>query len=220
MKAIINGIIVVALALLPPRTVQAQGTITYLSNLGQASAGSLGVGSDSWYAALFFTGTNPSGYELDSIQLEMADASGNPNGFTAMLYSASFGSGIAPGNSLGTLDGSVNPAMGGIFTYTPISNLTLSRNTPYFIVLSSGTAVADGAYGWSFVGTYSYSQNGGWRTFANIFQSSNGSSWTSATSSDAQFAINATAVPEPGVLGLIGLGGLAFLWHRRQSKAA
>jgi hypothetical protein len=31
--------------------------------------------------------------------------------------------------------------------------------------------------------------------------------------------ISMYAVPEPGVLGFLGLGGLAFLKHRRKSKA-
>jgi hypothetical protein len=35
-----------------------------------------------------------------------------------------------------------------------------------------------------------------------------------------QFAISVTDVPEQGVLSLSGLGGLAFLWYRRKSKAA
>ena len=87
-------------------------------------------------------------------------------------------------------------------------------------MLTAGTTVANGAYDWSHASTYSYNQSGGWQTFANILNSSSGGSpWTSIPSSDAQFAINATAVPEPGVLGLFGLGGLAFLWHRRKMKA-
>jgi len=37
---------------------------------------------------------------------------------------------------------------GGTFTYTPLSNLTLSPNTPYFIVLTAGITIANGAYEW------------------------------------------------------------------------
>jgi hypothetical protein len=213
-------IITFTVALLVPQIVQAQGTTTYLSNLDLPSAGSLGVGSDSWYAALFITGTNSSGYTLDSIRLAMTDATGNPSGFTAMIYSAIVGGGVNPGSSLGNLDGSLSPVAGGIFTYTPASNLTLSSSTTYFIVLTAGTAVANGAYDWSHAGTYSYNQSGGWQTFANILHSSNGSSpWTYISSIDAQFAINAIPIPEPGFLSLFGLGGLAFLWHRRKAKA-
>jgi hypothetical protein len=57
----------------------------------------------------------------------MTDASGNPSGFTLMVYSMAVTS-ILPGGSLGTLDGSLNPVAGGIFTYTPASNFALSPN--------------------------------------------------------------------------------------------
>jgi hypothetical protein len=68
----------------------------YLSNLGQSSTGSLAVGSDSWLAASFGTGTNEGGYELNSIQLAMTDASGNPSGFTVMIYTNGESGAIAP----------------------------------------------------------------------------------------------------------------------------
>jgi len=145
-RIVIGGVIVFAVGLFAPRIATAQGTVTYLSNLGQASAGSLAVGSDSWLAASFITGTNASGYSLNSIQLAMTDASGNPSGFTAMLYSAIGVTGVFPGSSLGTLNGSLNPVSGGIFTYTPASNPTLLPSTGYFIVLTAGTAIANGAY--------------------------------------------------------------------------
>ncbi len=217
MKTIINCIIGFAVALLAPQIVQAQGTMTHLSNLNQASAGSLAVGSDSWLAEVFRTGTNSSGYTLDSIQLELKDATGNPSGFTAMLYSQNpFGA--SPGNSLGTLDGSLNPVTGGIFTYTHASNLTLLPNNYYFIVLTAGTPVANGAYDWSYVGANAYNPSGAWLTFADVWTSSDGSSWNT-TGDYGQFAINAISIPEPGVLGLFGMGGLGFLWHHRKSKA-
>ena len=220
-KTILNGIITIAVALLSSQFVQAQGTMTYLSNVDQASAGSLAVGSDSWLAALFITGTNSSGYTLDSIQLEMTSASGNPSGFTVMIYSKSPSDiGVFPGSSIDTLDGSLNPTTAGIYTYTPALNLTLSASTDYFIVLTAGTTVANGAYDWSHADTYSYNPSGGWRTYANVFYSSNGSApWSSASSNDSQFSINAIPIPEPGVLALSGLGGLLLLWHRRKSKA-
>jgi hypothetical protein len=218
----LSGIIVLAVALLAPQVVRAQGTVTYLSNLEQASAGSLVVGSNSWLAALFFTGANHGGYVLNSIQLGMTDASGSPSGFTAMLCPMAVGTTI-PGISLGTtLDGSLNPVSAGIFTYTSASNLTLSPNRYYFVVLTAGTAVANGAYDWSYVGAQSYNPSGGWSDRADVYISSdglpNGLSWHT-TGNYAQFAINATAIPEPGVLGLFRLGGLCFLWHYRKAKA-
>jgi hypothetical protein len=155
MKNLIIGSVIALASILAPQILKAQGT-TFLSNLGQPSDGSNAVGSDSWLAALFFTGTNSSGYMLGSLQLAITDASGNPSGFTAMLYSALIGGGTFPGSSLGTLDGSLNPTTAGIYTFTPASNLTLSAGTPYFIVLTAGTTVVNGAYEWSVMNTPSY----------------------------------------------------------------
>jgi hypothetical protein len=109
MNTIISRALVFACALLAPQNLHAQGTMTYLSNLGQLSNGSNAVGSDSWLAALFYTGANAAGYSLDSVQLGMADASGSPSDFTAMIYgmNSKMIGGIFPGSSLGTLDGSL-----------------------------------------------------------------------------------------------------------------
>jgi hypothetical protein len=199
-------------ALLSPRIVEAQAT-TYVSNLAQTSTGSLVVGSNSWMASLFTTGNNAVGYVLNSIQLGMTD----PSGFTVMLYSEVGITGAFPGSSLDTLDGSLNPVTGGIFTYTPASTLTLSPATFYFIVLTAGTAIASGAYDWSLTIPNSYNPSGGWSA-GGVAKSSDGSHWL-LSSGSPQFAINATPIPEPEVLGLFGLGGLAFLWHRRKAKA-
>jgi hypothetical protein len=225
MKNIIIGGVIALASILAPQIVRAQGTMTYLSNLGQASAGSLAVGSDSWLAAPFETGTNAGGYALNSIQLAMADASGVPSNFAIMLYGDGHYPGGNPpiGSSLGTLDGSLNPASSGIYTFTSISSITLSANSYYFIVLTAGTAVSNGSYGWSYVGAESYNPSGNWGfnrgLTGNVLTSSDGLNWSWNFSPFAQFAINTMAIPEPCVLGLFGLGGLTFLWHRRKSKA-
>src|SRR5258708_4446410 len=129
---IINGVAVFSLWLLSPQVIRAQGTLTYLSNLGQASTGGSPVGSNSWLATAFITGTNTAGYVLDSVQLAMLDALLNPTGFTAMLYAPPAGAAPRPGFSLATLSGSLNPATAGTYTYTAPSNLTLRPNFQYF----------------------------------------------------------------------------------------
>ena len=145
----------------------------------------------------------------------MLDASGNPNAFTVMLYNnGAYPFGVSPGSNLGTLDGSLNPATAGIYTYTPASSLTLSPGTVYFVVLTAGTAVSDGGYKWSLAGTSFYNPNGGWFSLASVWTSSNGSSWPRPTFGYLQYAINATPIPEPGVFGLLALLSLGFLWHR------
>src|ERR1035441_2988915 len=217
-KIIIPAVLALALGMLSPQIIQAQGT-TYLSNLDQSSVGSLVVGSDSWLAAAFMTGANAGGYVLDSVQLALADASGNPTGFTAMIYAPSYPpGGVLPGSILGTLTGSLNPVTSGIYTYTPAANLTLSQSTPYFIVLTAGTAIANGAYDWSLAGANSHNSSGGWLAPGFVWTSSNGSSWPPLPPGYPQFAINATGVPEPGLLSLLALGGIFLVWHRRKAK--
>jgi hypothetical protein len=122
-------------------------------------------------------------------------------------------------SSVGTLNGSLTPVSSGIYTYTPSSSLTLKGNSPYFIVVTAGTALADGAYGWSLAGAPPYNPVSGWVEVGGIFTSSNGSSWPLPTDGYFQFAINATAVPEPSTLSLLALGGLFLVWHRRKGKA-
>jgi len=108
MKNIIIVLVIVFASILTPRLLQAQGTMTYLSNLGQASAGSVAVGSNSWVSFAFQTGPDASGYVLNSVQLAMADASGNPSGFTMFLYSATAVPGLGypyiPVSEIGTLN--------------------------------------------------------------------------------------------------------------------
>jgi hypothetical protein len=225
-KIIIYGIITLAVTL-NTQILRAQGTITYLSNLGQTSIGTNSVGNDSWLAIGFSTGNNTGGYTLDSILLAMADASRNPNNFTLMLYSSMLGhTTIIPGSSLETLNGSLNPVTAGTYTYNAPSNLTLSSDTTFFIVLTAGTAVANGAYELNFAsaGPYSlYNPSGGWMAppFDNAndnYQSSNGLNWNFANTGFPQFAINATAVPEPSSEILLGLGGVFFGLVRWKAK--
>jgi hypothetical protein len=209
-------IIMFAVALLAPQVIQAQGT-TYLSSLG-TSTGSPSVGSDYWLAAYFKTGVDTDGYELNSIQLGLADASGNPNGFTVMLYSATDNFAVLPGSSLGTLNGSLNPVSSGIYTYTPASSLALSPSTDYFIVLTAGTTVANGAYEWS-ESAYPPSIND-WFVGNGVLHSSDGiSSWNvTPYLGIAQFAINATAIPEPSPSWLVLLGSGVLIYARRTYK--
>jgi hypothetical protein len=216
---IINGIVIWMVAFAPQIT-QAQGTI-YLSSLSQTSTGSASVGSDSWLAEPFETGNDASGYVLNSIQLGMTDASGNPSGFTVMVYTRDNNpGGVFPGSSLATLNGSLNPVTSGVYTYADDSNITLSPQTFYFIMLTAGTSVANGAYSWS-ESAYPPNSIGVWNEGNGIFKSSNGISGWSVTPylGIGQLAINATAVPEPGGLCLFVLGGLLLGFGRWKAKA-
>jgi PEP-CTERM motif len=223
-RTIIVGVFACGVALLAPQIATAQGTITFLSNLSQTPAGSNPAGSDSWLAAGFLTGNNAGGYSLNSIQLGLTDASGNPSGFIVMLYSAAGHGNVSPGDSLGALNGSADPAIGGIYSYAPTVLVSLLPNTPYFIVLTDETSVANGAYEWSYAGAFSYNPSGGWQApvggiAVDNYESSDGLNWT-YLGGPPQFAINATPTPEPGVIGLFALGGLLVAFRRRNKSTA
>jgi hypothetical protein len=217
MKNVITivGMIAFLVRLLTPQNVLSQGTITttYISSLSQAPTGSQTVGGNLWAAKLFETGNNPSGYDLDSVQLTMTSSSGSPNGFTVSLYSAGGGITINPGTSLGTLSGSSDPEIGGTYTYTA-SGLALSPSTAYFIVATAETPVASGAYAWSIVNSVP-SATDGWYAGGVIDTSNNGQTWN-AGSAYPQFSLTATPTPEPSIIIFGLLGGSAFLFRRRQ----
>jgi len=179
-KIIINAAIVFELSVV--QLVHGQGT-TYLSNLSQPSSGSLNVSEDSQYAVLFHTGNNGNGYTLNSLQLAMTDAAGNPSGFTVMIYTAVGVLGAKPGSSLGALDGSANPSTTGIYTYADVSNIVLSSHTYYFFLMTAATTVSNGSYELSLAGVNSYNPSGGWAitggASSGVFYSNNGSSWNS-----------------------------------------
>jgi len=122
----------------------------------------------------FGTGPNAGGYLLNSIQLALGDAVGDPNGFIVMLYSNAGPTGSYPGGSLGTLNGSLDPVAGGIYTYSPASDLILSPRAVYWVVLTSGTAVANGAYDWSFTSTSPPVSSESWWQYNLIFSSTGG----------------------------------------------
>ncbi len=213
-STILRSIIVALAALVPPLLAEAQGT-TFVSNLGGTPAGSSPVGSDSWLGIYFRAGTNAGGYTLETVQLGMTNGLGDPSDFTAMLYSAKPSLlSPQPGNNLGTLSGSLNPVTAGVYDYTPASSLTLTPSTDYFIVLTAGTAVATGSYQWINT-TTPPNLNGGWLAGSLFFQSSDGSSWHSASGADPEFAIWARNVPEPCTWALLFTGAW-FLFLRRR----
>ena len=191
----------------------AQGTL-YLSNLGQTPTGSLSIGSDSWIASSFFTGTNAGGYALNSVQLLMKAASGSPSGFDVSIYNLSSSSPYVPQNSLGSLSGSSNPSAGGLFTYTA-SDITLLPSTSYFVLVTSSTPIAQGAYVLSAVFGNSNRGSDGGIIDGDYYSSPDGLNWQFSRSYTGQFAIYVTDVPEPSIISLFMLGSGVLIYVRR-----
>jgi hypothetical protein len=206
---------VLAIIMSMAQTVQCQG-ILYVSNLGQAPTGSLAVGSNSWSAQTFVTGSSPGGYQLNSLQLLMDAASGTPGGFAVSIYSKTGDPhslhlpGDTPQSSLGSLAGS-DPAAGGLFTFTA-SNLMLSPSTFYFVVVTATTPTNEGAYVWSAADTLT--QSNGFTIDDSYFSSTNGSSWTSYLRQDVfQLGVNASVAPPPNLtIARDGAGRPKILW--------
>jgi hypothetical protein len=207
-------ILILVAALLLPVVTRAQGTL-YLSNLGEGSSDSVAVANNAWAAAYFQTGFNPGGFTLNSIQLLMTAASGNPNSFSVSIYDGVTRNGLL-GNYLGSLSGP-DPAAGGVFSYTPTSTITLDYLTGYYIVVTAATASANGSYSWSQADSDNYS-TALWPDSYGSHISTDGINWTGA-GLPFQFSIYATATPEPSELALGALGALFLGFHRWRNSS-
>jgi len=214
MKKVIYAIVAV-IGLLPLKTTQAQG-ILYISNLGGAVAGSAAIGSNSWVAQTFVTGTNSGGYVLSSVQLLMDAPAGTPSGFSVLIYSKTGDPhslsepGDSPQGSLGSLTGS-EPTTAGIFSYTT-PGIVLSPSTWYFVVLTAGTSTNVGSYTWS--ATSCLTQSNRFTIDDEFFGSSDGSNWTWYLRGRVfQLGLYASAVPPPN-LSIVsdGLGNIQIQW--------
>jgi hypothetical protein len=192
----------------------AQGTL-YVSTLGETLTSSLAVGSDSWLAQPFDTGTNAAGYALNSVQLLMSAATGNPSGFSVLIYNQTTSSPYSPMNSVGSLGGSLNPSASGLYSYTA-SGILLSPHTLYYLVVTATMSVAQGAYNWRDASDLAEGSDQ-WIIEPGYSSSSDGLSWQYLRPNTFSMAIYATAIPEPSAVSLISLGcGILFYVRRRK----
>lgn len=221
MKKLIFVILIILIAkLFAPPFIQAQGTL-YLSNLGEPSGGSVAVGSSGSSAFVetpFTTGTDSEGYVLDSVQLLMGNASGNPtNGSIIVGILPSHGSYAPPSTTSGftRLTGPANPSTSGIYTYTS-SGVTLLPDTVYFIYVFGTGHLAGGTYNWDFADDANAVSSAGWAY--TFFPGEPSSSYYfgpdgPVAQNPLQFSINATPIPEPSAswLFLFGSGVLIYV---------
>jgi hypothetical protein len=206
-------VIASVVALFTARLALAQGTL-YVSGIGQSATGSAGVGSDAWFSESFLTGPNPGGYLLNSIQVAVGQSPGSPAGLNVSIYNNSYPN---YGINIGSLNGS-DPNSNGIFSYTA-SGIVLSPSRYYCLIFTALTPVAQGLYSLPIIAGNAYATSDSWSMGGGsfLYSSVDGLDWRrSQTLNYFAVAINATAVPEPSSLCLLGMGGAAGLFFMRR----
>lgn len=209
----IRAIILGCGLIIAEQQVSAQGT--YLSNLNQPVAGNnvLGYG-DSAIFVEFLTGNNAAGYDLNSVQVLMTNATGTPD-------SGSFMAEILPINQLVTpisvLSGNSYPSVAGTYTYTAGANVLLSADTDYWLMLFGHGTDSGDAFQWSYTSTTDALSSNGWSLTGNV---STGGGVIPASGIPI-LAIDATAVPEPNASVLLAAAGVGlFIVRAGMRKAA
>ena len=187
---------------------------TFLSNLGETTSGYVSVGSNSLISIPFLTGNDVRGYFLDSVQLSLNTPSGNPNTIFVSIHRGSRSEG--PGILRGFLSGS-NPSSAGVFSFAA-TNMSLSPLSIYWLQVSSDTPVAMGSFSCNLTSSSNFESNEGWALGIKYDLSTDGINWNVAANTPLKFAINASVVPEPSSLVLLGLGG-SFLFTRLARKS-
>lgn len=181
--------------------IHAQGTLYYSDLTNPSVDGAAPVDNSSYLGQVFETGNNPLGYDLNYIQLAIADALGSPAGFTVSLYSQN---NFAPGQFLAALTGSSNPSTAGFYFYTA-PGIYLAPSTEYCIVVAASTPYPAGTYYWN--NGFAAGGIDGWQNVASA-NSSDGVSWSENSRDYFESAIYATAVPEPSVWILLPFSGI------------
>jgi drug/metabolite transporter superfamily protein YnfA len=183
-KLVLVSLVLVFLAL---PSVRGQGFI-YLSNTNQNVADNSSAGNS--FGIGFTTGSNASGYLLNSITVLFADNN------TPVLTSA----GLDNYSTITYFQSAVQVGTAGYYTFTPNSPLTLTANTPYAILFFAADAFAN--------------INLSYTTSSSIASVDNWNVPGLGESEIPLFAITATPVapvPEPSVIYFASGGIFAFI---------
>ena len=185
------------------------GTETWVSNLTESVTGTSGFTSTGWCTSSFIT--DGASYVLNSATMRVSSQS-VPVTIEALLCDDSAGQ---PGLIVETLIG--NPIVNSIWdgsldttTFEDItvlsSGITLAPNTTYWLVATA----TSGAGVWVSTNTVNSMSPGLWSiTGEHSVSFDSGGTWSAGTPGHPnQFSIEATIVPEPGTLLLLGLGGM------------
>ncbi len=180
---------------------------TVVSNLGESPSSNPFVDSIVW-AATSFT-TDSQAYTLNSLTLRLTDVMFGGGTVTPRIFAN--GSGAPSGVALEVFSSqTVNGFVNLTFAST---GLTLDPNTTYWIALQGG-GFDDSTWG----STSSTAQTGSWTIGDTVLRSTDsGSSWPTTYGFSGQFSVDATPVPEPSSVLLLGIGAMAGLTFLRRS---
>jgi hypothetical protein len=193
---ILKSIVLAAFALsLPPQLATAQGNLVVNGGFDTDASG--------WIAT--YIGAN-GGYQ---------PSKGDPGGFFFLDNTPS-------PSTYPTISQTINGLI-------PTDSYVVSGNYAYSDNYGSGSST-DPSFGVAINGIFLFEAtiptNADWQNFSFLYTATSASAVLSLSSqvngttiSYLIDNISMYAVPEPGILSLLGLGGLAFLWHRRKAKA-
>ena len=201
--------LVAALTWLP----QARSQTVIVDNLSQAIQDYGAVTSTTWVANQFTTDNQS--YDLTSVRLNLRTAFNTAGNFIVQIWDDNLTTG--PGNLLLTLSGSSNPASAGLYTYIPLTTVTLNPATSYWI--AAGVSSGNGIYGWNSTSTSAANGLGSVGGFSVSFDG--GATWNGSDPSAHQmFSVSGFSVPEPRsyalTAGAVLLGFAA--WRRRNQR--
>ena len=178
---LVASCITLALTILAPA---AQAEVL-VSNIGETASGNINIGGASATSGIaaqaFMTGSNETGYDLTSIDIEVTNIPTTASDVTVSLYTVSSGN---PATSLHVL---ANPAtfVVGTNTFTAPANTMLDANTSYHVRIESAAtdssdfqlsittskAETSAAAGWTIADDRRYLNTNIWRTWTtNVHQ--------------------------------------------------
>jgi hypothetical protein len=192
---------------------------TVVSNLDEATNGTQNIADPQ--AIRFTTGPGP-GWIIDAINVRMTKADSTSEILTVTINEEDRGFPATTNSGLGLQSVSSTGTIDLAFTQISLASgdpATLAPNTPYWLVFGgpSGAGGPASTASWAFTNS---ADETGWSIDQQRIQELNGpgTGWSltdPGTNSAYLFSIEASPIPEPSSLSLLGLCGVALLRRRR-----